>query len=144
MYIKLKTKILIYICSIAIVAFLCFGITSYLISRNMVRDMVDESISQITSGVISVIKTAYKSNVEKIRSSFKIIAGVVDKIELKNDEKISLNVINPKNNRKIRVTLPIMVINGEKITQQNSNIINKIAILTDSKISLIVKFHYFK
>ena len=132
----LQTRILIPVCSFAIFIMIFLGVTSYLKTSNTLEQLAETNLAEITKGVYSSIKTAYDSNLQRLKSNVKSINYFIENVNIDNNNKFPLVVKNSVTHKNQLIEIPVMTINGEKVINSANNLVNRMSDLTDAKIAI--------
>ena len=133
--IKLQTRILVFVAIVMFAILLCFGTASYFISKNIVEQTAIETLSEITKGTLASVKTAYASNLERLKRNIKSINAFITNAQLDKDAKISFMTENQISRERKIVEIPVMNINGDKTVKIDS-IVNKMSMAIGAEVTI--------
>ena len=80
---KLGSKLLVVICSVVFLSLLCFGVSSYLVTGNIIDGLVDKNLNQLVESNYSMINSAYNLESKNIKNKKQLESAI--KKAIKND-----------------------------------------------------------
>ena len=130
--IGLRTRILIFVCSVVMFIVVFFAVTSYVQTSNIVEHMAGANLEEITNGAYSAIKTAYNSNLQRLKRNVKAINYFINKARIDQTQISSFIVKNSITHQNQIMDIPVMQINGEP----GRSLVDKMSGLTGSEITI--------
>jgi methyl-accepting chemotaxis protein len=133
---SIKQKMVLMICGILLLSMTLLGIISSTLSEAMLKKSIFSELNNINEGIIGTLSLYYKSCLNILSNNINIANSFIDgKVQVDEKKTININAVNQITGDKKNISLPVMLIDNQPVTE-DFKLIDKMTDMLGSAVTI--------